>query len=186
MTTQTQTTIENADVSKGETVEVTAMNNKTGEELTIKGEVTSVYGNDKFAVQVEGEVPRGKSYIVNNDTKTVREGNHVEGHEEIEGFRPMFVETEDEESDEDTEEMTDTLTYENTVETGHEKTRETYKKTKTVEYNGEVIEDGDMRTFQTPEHTGTFHVSNSGNVEYEPEDDARDRYEVGTNAEIAN
>lgn len=182
----TRTDLTNADVSEGDTVRVVAMNPTNGDEFDVVGEVTSVYSEHKFAVQVEGDVPTGKSFIVNDDTKTVREGNHADGHDEVDDFRPVFVEfpaTGDRENVDD--DADDVLTYENTVHGAHEKTGKSYTKTDTVEHTGEVYAEADgVTAFRSPDYDGVFFVDGDGTVEYDPADESRGRYEVGTNGRV--
>lgn len=92
----TRTALRNADVVRGEVVRVTV--DPEADFDTIVGEVGAVYTDEKWAIQVEGESPDGKAYIVNADDGTVRVGNHRDGFEEVDA-RPVYVELPADEAD---------------------------------------------------------------------------------------
>jgi len=183
---ENRVSVRNADVEEGDRVRVVAFDPSNGEEFEVVGDVTSVYADHKFAVQVEGDVPTGVSFIVNDDAKTVRKGSHADGHEVVEGFRPTFVEFHaDEPAREGDVDEDDTLVYTQTTHGANEATGKSYTKTEEVRHGGEVYQkEGGITGFRTPEHTGVFFVLPGGTVEYEPRDESRDRYEVGEGGRI--
>jgi hypothetical protein len=178
----TRTDLTNADVATDDTVRVVCMNPETGEEFDVTGDVATTYADHKFAVEGDD----GVVVILNDDTKEVREGSFADGFDTVEGFRPVFVEfaTEGDRENVDAD-ADDTLVYDNVVHGANESTGKEFTKTKTVEHTGEVYaEDGGVTAFRSPDFDGVFFVDDGGTVEYDPADEARDRYEVGTSGRI--
>lgn len=174
-------------IEEGDTVRVGVRTSPTADPVAITGTVTTTYGDDKFALQVEGDVPTGRSYIIRAgyDDNCVRRGNHADGHDEDVGH-PVFVQfPDDEDDDEDDREADETLVYENTTHDAHEKTGKKTTRTKTVEVEGHTHRTHDRLTsFKSPDADGLYFVLADGTVEFEPHDPNRSRYEVGDNGRV--
>lgn len=186
----TRSSLRNADVEAGDTVRVTV--DPEADFETIVGEVTTKYSDEKWAIQVDGDVPDGTAYIVNADTGTVRVGSHRDGFETVDA-RPVYVETPDETTPDASDVVdgfdADTLVFERVSEHAHERTGKRTKTTETVEHDGEVYadasdDDASLIGFRTDEHDGVFFVLPDETVEYDPHDPDRHAYEVGTNGRI--
>ena len=173
-------------VKKGDTVRVGIRTSPTADPVAVTGTVDVVYGDDKFALQVEGESPEGRAYMIRAgyDDDCVRRGNHYDGFGDEVGH-PVFVQFPDDEDGGDARESDETLSYENTTHGAHEKTGKSFTRTKTVEVEGHTHRTHDRLTsFKSPDHDGLYFVLADGTVEFEPHDPNRSRYEVGDNGQI--
>lgn len=109
----TKRNLTNYDAQNGDEITVVCFNPMNGDEITVSGTVTTVYNDSKVAVQVTGDVPRGEAYILDDDKKTVRSGNHADGFTVVADFRPLYVVADDADDADDLErDDSVVLTYE--------------------------------------------------------------------------
>lgn len=176
-------TIRNTNLNAGDDVTVLAFNPNNGAELEISGSVVTAYTDEKVAIQTDGQPPGGKTYIVNEETKSVRVGSFADGFEVVDSFRPVGVRAAEAEEDTDGDEDSVELVFEHRTHGAHEKTGKEWTRVSTERRSGEVLSEDPIR-FKVAGYEGVYAVREGGRVVYERAEGHLNPYEVGTEGRL--